>query len=149
MSATAKATWKVFFSRSDRPMASALYPSSAAAARTRSTIAGLAPEPCSAREVEARETPARSATWSSVARVDVIGYLVVRSWKRFQLRKASLETFPIGLIPILTFAWRACQYSTKSSRTITGRSHAPYLEGRLAYLDGRLASRRSRDAGRL
>lgn len=72
MSATANATWKVFFIRSERPMASALYPSAAAAARTRSTIAGLAPVPCRAREVEARETPARSATWISVARGDVI-----------------------------------------------------------------------------
>src|SRR6478735_807738 len=88
MSATANATWKVFFRRSERPIASGLYPSSVAAARTRSTIAGLAPVPCSAREVEARETPARCATWISVARDDVtVVHLVVEGpsyWKRFQ-----------------------------------------------------------------
>src|SRR5690606_35267021 len=70
MSATANATWNVRFMRSERPVASGLYPSSAAAARTRSTIAGLAPVPCSARDVEASETPARRATWIRVARDD-------------------------------------------------------------------------------
>ncbi|MEV7045895.1 hypothetical protein, partial [Amycolatopsis sp. NPDC051061] len=54
-----------------------------------------------------------------MARVDVIGYLVVRSWKRFQLRKAELETFPIGLIQILTPVSGACQHDTESIEPAT------------------------------
>src|SRR5687768_2849171 len=88
MSATANAIWKVRPSRSERAVASGMYPSSAAAARTLSTIAGLAPEPCSARDAEESDTPARSATCGSVARdagmVASQGLRVKRwSWNRF------------------------------------------------------------------